>query len=62
LEAAEPLKLQFDAFLDAVESRNPPKLDGRTARRTLEIALAVLDKIKDHAGVVEKTLASGWKP
>jgi predicted dehydrogenase len=60
--AAEPLKLQLDAFLDAVESRRQPKLNGATARKTLEIALAVLDKIKEHAGVVEKTLASGWKP
>ena len=59
---AEPLKLQFDAFLDAVETRRMPKLNGATARKTLEIALAVLDKIKEHAGVVEKTLASGWKP
>jgi predicted dehydrogenase len=61
VEPAEPLKLQFDAFLDAVENRTPPKLNGATARKTLEIALAVLDKIKEHAGVVEKTL-SGWKP
>jgi predicted dehydrogenase len=59
---AEPLQLQFDAFLAAVESRRPPQLDGRTARQTLELALAVLAKIEEHAGVVEKTLASGWKP
>ena len=59
---AEPLKLQFDAFLDSVETRQPPKLDGRKARQTLEIALAVLAKIEEHAGVVEKTLAAGWKP
>jgi predicted dehydrogenase len=62
VEPAEPLKLQFDAFLDAVETREPPKLNGATARKTLEIALAILDKIKEHAGVVEKTLSSGWKP
>jgi predicted dehydrogenase len=62
IASAEPLKLQFDAFLDAVESRTLPKLDGATARKTLEIALAVLDKIKEHTSVVEKTLASGWKP
>ena len=60
VEPAEPLKLQFDAFLDAVESRKSPKLNGATARRTLEIALAILDKIKEHAGGVEKTLSSGW--
>jgi predicted dehydrogenase len=62
VEAAEPLKLQFDAFLDAVETRKSPKLNGVTARKTLEIALAVLDKIKEHTGVVEKTLSAGWKP
>ena len=62
VEAAEPLKMQFDAFLDAVQTRKPPKLSGVTARRTLEVALVVLDKIREHAGVVEKTLSSGWKP
>jgi predicted dehydrogenase len=59
---AEPLQLQFDAFLDSVESRRPPQLDGHTARQTLELALAVLAKIEQHAGVVEKTLSTGWKP
>ena len=62
IEAGEPLKLQFDAFLDAVRNRTSPKLNGATARKTLEIALAVLDKIREHTDVVEKTLASGWKP
>ena len=33
IQPAEPLKLQFDAFLDAVESRRQPKLDGRRARQ-----------------------------
>ena len=64
---AEPLKLQFDAFLDAVETRNPPKLTGAVARRTLEVALAVLGRIEAHAGLVGETLAAysqatGWKP
>ncbi|HYA17672.1 MAG TPA: Gfo/Idh/MocA family oxidoreductase, partial [Bryobacteraceae bacterium] len=58
---AEPLKLQFDAFLDAIETRQTPKLNGRIARKTLEIAIAVLAKIEEHAGRVAKTLA-GWKP
>ena len=61
VEPGEPLKLQFDAFLDAVENRTQPKLNGAAARRTLEIALAVIDKIGEHAGVVAKTLASEWK-
>jgi predicted dehydrogenase len=59
---AEPLKLQFEAFLDAIETRAQPKLNGAAARKTLEIALAVLDKIKEHGAVVEKTLSTGWKP
>lgn len=64
---AEPLKLQLDAFLDAVETRKQPKLTGAVARRTLEVALAVLDRIERHAGLVGKTLAAhtqatGWKP
>jgi len=54
---AEPLRLQFDAFLDAVESRKAPKLTGAVARRTLEVALAVLDKIEQHATLVGETLA-----
>ena len=62
IENAEPLKLQFNAFLDSVETRRAPKLDGVRARRTLEVALAVIDRIEEHAGVVSKTLASGWKP
>ena len=62
IEPGEPLKLQFDHFLDCVDSRKNPKLDGRTARKTLEIALSVLAKIEEHAGVVSETLASGWRP
>jgi predicted dehydrogenase len=57
----EPLKLQFDAFLDSVESRETPKLNGRVAHQTLETALAIIDKIGEHAGVVSRTLAE-WNP
>ncbi len=58
----EPLKLQFDAFLDSLESRSLPKSSGITARRTLGAALAILDKIKEHSEIVSKTLVEGWKP
>jgi predicted dehydrogenase len=59
---SEPLKLQFDAFLDAVETRNPPKCSGPAARQTLGVALAILDKIEEHSGVVSQSLEAGWKP
>ncbi len=47
---AEPLKLQFDAFLDCVEARKFPKCSGAAARQTLGTALAILDKIEGHCG------------
>jgi predicted dehydrogenase len=59
---AEPLQLQFDGFLDSVITRNPAKTSGRAARQTLRVALSILDKIKEHAEIVSKSLVSGWKP
>jgi predicted dehydrogenase len=53
---AEPLQLQLDAFLDSVETRKSPKTSGRAARQTLRVALAILDKIKEHSGVVSQSL------
>jgi hypothetical protein len=57
----EPLKLQFDSFLDCIESRKEPKSGGRAARLSLGAALAVLARIKEHSGIVSHTLQAGWK-
>jgi predicted dehydrogenase len=62
VEKAEPLALQFEAFLDAVETRQPPKLSGRAGRLNLEVALAILAKIEEHSRTVAQSLVSGWKP
>jgi predicted dehydrogenase len=59
---AEPLQIQFGTFLDSVETRKLPKTSGRAARQSLGATLAILDKIKEHAGVVSQTLAAGWNP
>jgi hypothetical protein len=59
---AEPLKLQLEAFLDSVETRNAPKTSGYAARQSLGAALAILDKIEEHSQVVSRSLAPGWKP
>ena len=59
---AEPLARQFDAFLDSIETRHPPQASGTAARRSLKVALAILDKIKEHAEVVSRSLVTGWKP
>jgi predicted dehydrogenase len=52
----EPLRLQFDAFLDCLASRSLPKSSGPAARRTLAAALAILDKIKEHSEIVSRTI------
>jgi predicted dehydrogenase len=59
---SEPLKLQLNAFLDSVETRKSPKCSGVAARQTLGAAMAILDKIREHSGVVSQSLESGWKP
>jgi len=59
---AEPLKLQLESFLDCVETRSQPKCTGRSARQTLRVAMAILDKIREHSELVSRTLAAGWKP
>jgi predicted dehydrogenase len=59
---AEPLKLQLAAFLDSVASRKSPKCSGPAARLTLRVALAIIDKIREHSEVVSQSLEAGWKP
>ena len=58
---SEPLKLQLNAFLDATKTRNPLKCSGDAARQTLGVALAILDKIKEHSEIVSRALVAGWK-
>ncbi len=58
----EPLKLQFEAFLDSLESRKSPKCNGPAAHLSLGAALAILDKIREHSETVSRTLEAGWKP
>jgi predicted dehydrogenase len=62
VEKAEPLERQLDAFLDAVETRQTPKLSGPVGRLNLRVALAILAKIEEHSRVVAQSLVSGWKP
>ena len=57
----EPLKLQFESFINCVRTRATPKLDGVAARHTLGVALAILDKIEQHSQVVEQTLSRECK-
>jgi predicted dehydrogenase len=54
---AEPLAQELRSFVDAVSTRGEPRVSGRQATKTLEVAKAILVKIKEHAGVVTQTLA-----
>ncbi|MBK9169697.1 MAG: Gfo/Idh/MocA family oxidoreductase [Bryobacterales bacterium] len=53
----EPLARQFEAFLASVHTRSRPKIDGEAGARSLEVALAILDRIEAHAALVSRTLS-----
>ncbi len=59
---AEPLQLQFDAFLASIETRSTPKVDGAAALRTLDLALRIAAKIEEHAGIVARGIAKECRP
>ena len=52
----EPLRLEIEAFLDAVANRGRPRVSGEEGLRALEIALAILGKIEQHARVVAQQI------
>jgi predicted dehydrogenase len=56
----EPLKAQFEAFLESVKTRRQGKLQALSIRHTLEVALAIVDKMKLHAEVVARALPVQW--
>jgi predicted dehydrogenase len=58
---SEPLQNQLLAFLESVRERKIPKTSGARARQTLGVALAILDRIKEHSQLVANSLVSGWK-
>jgi len=60
VEKAEPLALELEAFLKAVETRGTPAVTGEEASRALAVALAITGKIEEHSRQVARTLAS-WK-
>jgi predicted dehydrogenase len=54
----EPLRLEVESFLEAVRNRCPPLVSGQEGLRALEVALAILDKIKEHGQLVTRRLQS----
>ncbi len=56
VEKGEPLKRQFDHFLDCLETRSTPLVDGVAASRALLLARDILAKIEEHAELVARQL------
>ena len=54
----EPLKLELESFLDSVRTRARPAVSGQEALRALDVALAVLAKIKAHTELVAQRIRS----
>jgi predicted dehydrogenase len=54
----EPLRLEIEAFIEAVRNRSRPPASGEEGLRALEIALAILGKIEEHAKVVAQQIQS----
>jgi len=60
VEKAEPLALEVDAFLEAVQRRREPVVTGEDGCRALAAAQAVAERIEEHSRLVGQTLMS-WK-
>jgi predicted dehydrogenase len=45
----EPLKAELKAFIKAVRERSQPEVTLQQGRRALEVALAILDQVRQHA-------------
>jgi len=54
----EPLRLEVEAFLDAVRTRTRPLVSGDEGLRALDVALAILAKIKTHSDLVARRIQS----
>jgi predicted dehydrogenase len=53
---AEPLRLELEAFFEAVRTRRPPRVDAFQAAAALRTAEAIVAKIKDHEQLVSETI------
>ena len=51
--AVEPLRAELEAFQEAVKTRVAPKTDGAAGRAALELAIRVMESIREHAARVQ---------
>jgi len=51
--AVEPLRAELEAFREAVKSRVAPETDGAAGRAALDLAIRVMESIREHAERVQ---------
>jgi predicted dehydrogenase len=56
VEKAEPLQQELAAFFQCVRDRSKPLVDGWEATQVLEVAEAIVAKIKEHGDLVAETI------
>ncbi len=54
----EPLRLELEAFIDSIQTRQPPRVTGEQALAALDVAAAIVAKIDEHARLVARTLGA----
>jgi predicted dehydrogenase len=54
----EPLRRELEHFIACINTRQAPRVGGVEAMRALEVAIGILDKIREHAEVVAGSLAA----
>lgn len=47
-ESGEPLRLEIEAFLSSIRTRETPRVSGAAARDALALALTIQESIRDH--------------
>jgi predicted dehydrogenase len=57
----EPLRLELESFIESVVLRREPRVTGEQALAALEVACAILVKIKEHSLLVAETVAETGK-
>jgi predicted dehydrogenase len=58
VERVEPLEAELVAFGDSVRQRTRARVDAWQGARALQLAEAILDKIKEHSAIVAETIRS----
>jgi len=53
----EPLQLELESFIESVETRRRPVVDGDDALRALSVAHSILARIEEHRQIVQQTIA-----